>query len=288
MALQEQSSIQGHHQHREARGASVIVPTAGSLVRELRLGKGLTQADFALALGWRPNASRISDIEQGLTLLDEQAINQLTKVFNLDELARSELLLASRLLPSDKDISKIVERIEPELRRRTMPSYVKDFGWRMLVWNDATLHTYGLAEREQKLRHERPNILELVFDPTWGVRSRLDTCWEDASRYLVEAFYLEQSRLGSAGQRWYEMLLIGLFRQDGFVDIWNAVSATGRRELLRKRRLGDAGEPCLKIRVSPNEVRTFRVMYSPGAFDARLSVATHIKESDLLEESENQ
>lgn len=288
MTSQEQCSIYRHHQHREARDTSVIVPTVGSLVKDLRLGKDLTQADFARALGWRPNASRISDIEQGLTLLNEQTINQLTKVFNLNELERSEFLLASRLLPSGKDISEIVERIEPELRKRTTPSYVKDFGWRMLAWNDATMRVYGLTEREQELRHERPNILELLFDPTWGVRSRLDLCWEEASRYLVEAFYLEQSRLGSTGQRWHEMLLVGLFRQDGFVDIWNEVNAMGQRALLRKRRLGDAGELCLKIRVAPNEVLTFRVVYSPGAFDARLSVATHIKESDLLEESQNQ
>src|SRR5207248_3077079 len=111
---------------------------------------------------------------------------------------------------------------------------------------------------EEQLRRDPPHILDLVFNREWSVRERLAPCWEEASHFLVEAFYLDQLRVGTAGQRWYELLLARLRSLDGFRSVWQETTETGRRELLQRHAMNDAGQLRLRVKLDDERVLPFR------------------------------
>lgn len=153
-----------------------------------------------------------------------------------------------------------------------------DFAGRLIAWNQATSDVYGLKPHDKRIQEERPHMLELMFDPTFGLRQKLKPCWEEASRLEVEAFFLDSAKYGTFDYRWHFLLLARLRNFDGFRSLWHDTEDQGYRRLLEKHPILDA-ERKLRIKGADGQEKAFRVLHTvPSVFDARLHAAVFVPE----------
>lgn len=251
----------------------------GSRLRAIRMGKNLTQVDVAPYLGFgKVGASQLSKVEQNEVPVDREFVDRVVLTFGLDESTHSELLLGGRFLPTGEEIEGINQWFHPEAEQRATPVYLLDFAGRLLSWNQATTDVYGLKPYEKRIQEERPHMLELMFDPSFGLRQKLEPCWEEASRLEVEAFFLDSAKYGLFNYRWHFLLLVRLMRLDGFTSLWHETEDQGYRRLLEMHPILDA-ERKLSIKSDYEQEKAFSVLHTlPLVFDARLHAAVFVPE----------
>lgn len=251
----------------------------GGMLRDVREHRNLNQIDVAEALGWKGASSRVSVIETSQHDTSREFIEQLVDIFNLDPYKRTELLLAGRFLSSEEDIQQTETDLKPSLSP-ILPQQIMDFGGRLIIWNQVTEELFGIQKKIPELTEERPHILELMFDPRWGLKQRLQSNWLETTQLETEALHMDALYFGLDGVRWYELLKIRLGSMEGFRNIWNDVLEMTRANLINKHPLIGA-ERRHKFFADPGldqPLKTFRVIHTPLITDARLKVVTYIPE----------
>lgn len=255
----------------------VSIVSMGTLLRDIRSTGNLTQADIANALGWKGASSRVSDIESGIAESKRGFVDLLCRNLGLDEYTRSKLLLSGSFLASEEDINEMAKFWQPLLDRNQFPAHLTDFGGRILLYNPAFLSFSNLEGKQDRLRQDRPSFIEMIFNPSWGLRERFLSCWKEISSLETDSFYIDETRHGAA-YRWYELLFLRLIRLEGFKEAWDETLNIGWHGLLRKHPLLGAERKI--IIKTDSEVNSFRAIHSPPLpTDARLNIITYIPET---------
>src|SRR3989338_2132948 len=217
--IQDKWETKGPLPRRNRSVGFFCAPYHGSFLQDLRGERHLSQADLSVVLTGKSNPSYISEVEQGKVGIDRDFIEQVTALFDLYPDSRANLLIGARFLPSDQDVNQLRSDMSSALRGFNIPQYAIDFGGRFLYWNNETSELFGLSDKEAELKREQPNYLEMLFDPTWGIRKRINN-WEEVARDEVESLYLTCARFDLEGYRWFELLLARLRKFEDFTKLW--------------------------------------------------------------------
>jgi transcriptional regulator with XRE-family HTH domain len=239
------------------------------MLKDLRQQKELNQTDLSKALGWSLSGTRVSDLEQGLSIPDEELTNRIATVFGVDDAMRADLLLAAGCVPSDRDVLDLRESLQKRLEQWPEPMYVVDFAWRLIAWNRRMLEVFGFDET--RLLSRKPCWLELAFSPEWPVRERVKN-WDESAEQLVQAFLVENWRRRSFGQRWMETLLLELRRFPDFAAFWDGAQTLGARKLISDRKLMRLCWTELRIRIPPKRTVEYRIVQREIEEDSRYRI----------------
>ncbi|MBI4321415.1 MAG: helix-turn-helix domain-containing protein [Chloroflexi bacterium] len=202
------------------------------MIKAHRLRRGLGQIELSAALGWNASPSRISRYEQGRVVPSRSTLDRLADVFHLARDERGVLLMQAGYLPTDEEVATVLAGIKPFLEGWKGPAYLTDFTWRFLGWNRAMLALFGFPPDEiARLDHEKPNLLELAFDPRWATRRHLpEDVLTQTGRAQIARFKAQHR--DRTEQRWYRQLLQRLLRISLFRDLWNTTSPDIGSELM--------------------------------------------------------
>src|SRR5258706_10528973 len=96
--------------------------TLGGLIKDLRLQKNISQLEIAFALGWK-EPSRLSRIEQGKNASPPRfLIENIMDAMKLTEEERYHLLMAGNYMPTDEEVEKARQKINPYLEAWLFPA----------------------------------------------------------------------------------------------------------------------------------------------------------------------
>jgi hypothetical protein len=239
----------------------------------VRQAAGLDERDLARALGWSDGDAGLRELELGSRELDAELACTLVQRIALPRTLQTELLQQARVLPDECDVVAAEPEWHDLLQNHPEPAYLVDFGWHLFACNAATEQRYGL--RAARVRAERPHVLHLLFDQSWGVRPRIAN-WPEVARAELAAFFLDQARLGTQHEPWYTALVQSLSYDQEFDTYWAAIQQKGRRALLVER--GRAPRPVV-VRLRSRETSTseeyFQISYTWLPSDVRLRVAQY-------------
>src|SRR5690242_17327267 len=143
----------------------------GQLLQRVRVTAGMDEGDLARALAETDGATRLGELERGACELDAELAHTLIRRLALPRTLQTELLQQARVLPDESDIVAAEPEWHALLLNHPEPAYLVDFGWHLFACNPATESRYGLSAA--RVRAERPHVLQLLFDQSWGVRPRI-------------------------------------------------------------------------------------------------------------------
>lgn len=200
--------------------------TLGGLIKDFRIKKRLSQLEVSLRIGWK-DTSRLSKIEQGrVSKPTRKTADKIISALNLTEQETGEFLLAGGYLPSDEEISKVINEISQKVDGWLYPSYVMDFSWRVIYCNKSNLKLFNLPDEwKDKIILEKPNVLAFPFLQ----KDKYDQVYkgedEESLRPYAENqisnFRTENHRFQN--ESWYKKLINSLMGNDEFRKIWNQV-----------------------------------------------------------------
>ena len=89
--------------------------TLGGLIKTYRINKRLSQFDVVTSIGWK-DTSRLSKIEQGRVKPTRPVVEKIISALNLSNEERGEFLLTGGYLPSDEEITKVIEIVKEKYK----------------------------------------------------------------------------------------------------------------------------------------------------------------------------
>jgi transcriptional regulator with XRE-family HTH domain len=145
-----------------------ITPHAGTLLREWRTSRRLSQLDLALEANVSPR--HLSCVETGKAQPSRDMIARLADALGMPLRERNALLVAGGFAPQYRETELTTPEMAPVRRaiefilqhQEPYPAVVTNRHWDMLLTNDATLRIFGLL-RPGGPKHV--NVLRQIFDP---------------------------------------------------------------------------------------------------------------------------
>ncbi len=269
----ESDGIQTPLGFRENYGGPRVL-TVGSWIKNLRQDKDLSQVDLMTPLIGRSGAAAdLSEIEQSRKGVNREFIEKLSMLLGLETYTRSQLLLAGRFLPSNQDVEKTGQVLQPHLETSRYPAYTLDFGGRVLMWNEKWIKLLNLTDSEDHLKDTQPNMLEIYLDQNMKAKERLGPNLEDAIKDEVNALFMNQAQYGLAGISWYELLSMRLRRHPEFIEIWKELeNTTTWRMAIRTNAFNSSGSRSLTINPAGEPAQKYMLFTAPTIIDSRLSI----------------
>ncbi|OGY23390.1 MAG: hypothetical protein A2172_04140 [Candidatus Woykebacteria bacterium RBG_13_40_15] len=220
----------------EAIMRSIMGPSFGTLVRNVRKRAGWTQGECCLLLELS-DINSLSDIERDERLPEGPLRMKVMKRlgFTREEQGWAHLICGE--MPTEEEITRWTQALSEHIQIE-VPALITDFVWNILDANKPARDFFHLQPAELA---ERPNMLELVVDPKSGFCRYLRGvgCWEQFLRERIFQFKLEQFiHLGrGTGDTCLHDLICRLFRHDEFVDAWLKLDEVAVRVMHRSRPL---------------------------------------------------
>lgn len=196
----------------------------GGMIKAYRLQRGMTQSELAVAMGWVTNPSRLSRYEQGRVIPLRSTLEKFCATLGLGTDERGRLFMEAGYLPTDAEVSAILEGLQPFLDQWQGPGYLTDFSWRFLGWNEAAVKVFGFSPDDLAgLPKERPTLLDLAFNPGWEVARRIPKeIVVPFGRGQIARFKAQQR--DRTEQRWYKRVLRRLMPIPLFRELWDTTS----------------------------------------------------------------
>ncbi len=254
-----------------------MVISFGGLVHRLREDRNLNQIDLAEALHWKGASSRVSDLENDRMNVDEELASRIASCFILGSLDRSRLLLAARIVPSETDIQKLLEALQPRVSTLTKPARVVDFAGRHITWNKEFIDLLGLATLEEQMAQQHPTDLELLFDPIWGLEDQ-GVNIDELRQAAVERYFFNHKLYGTEGYRWHERLILRLNGYEEFRRQWREINFLGWNSFIDKYPLGYTDHQLHIISQGDKPNQSFQIVQNEVPIDARLKLQLYIPE----------
>jgi transcriptional regulator with XRE-family HTH domain len=148
--------------------AQSVTAHAGSLLREWRTSRRLSQLDLALEANVSPR--HLSCVETGKAQPSRDVISRLADALEMPLRERNALLVAAGFAPRYRETQLNTPEMAPVRRaidfilqhQEPYPAIVTNRHWEMLLTNDATVRIFSRL-RPSGPRHT--NVLHQIFDP---------------------------------------------------------------------------------------------------------------------------
>lgn len=205
---------------------NVINSTLGGLIKDYRLQKGISQLDIAFSMGWK-EPSRLSRIEQGKTERPpRELVDKIIYALDLDEEEKNALLLTGGYLPTEDEIIKFRQEIDPLLDKLEYPISIMDFSWRIIYLNKAVVKLHLLdSQMEKQIKESHPRILNIVLtsinddsQPQTEINPDLLHAQYNFLKDLIFKFKYEQRY--RTKEKWYITHLRELMDNELFRKLW--------------------------------------------------------------------
>ena len=144
-------------------------PPIGTLLREWRAARRMSQLDLALEAGM--SARHLSCVETGKSQASRETVGRLANALGMPLREHNLLMLAAGFAPQFSEtplytsaLERMNEAIELILRHQEpYPAFVINRYWEMLLANQAAARVISFLMSGRPLRHK--NMLHNVFDP---------------------------------------------------------------------------------------------------------------------------
>ena len=168
------------------RSVHSITTHAGTLVREWRTSRRLSQLDLALEANISPR--HLSCVETGKSQPSREMISRLADALGMPLRERNALLVSAGYAPRYRETELASPEMGPVRRaiefilqhQEPYPAIVTNRHWDMLLTNDATVRIFGLL-RPGGPKHV--NVLHQIFDPQ-DMRSVIRN-WEELATDII-------------------------------------------------------------------------------------------------------
>jgi transcriptional regulator with XRE-family HTH domain len=168
------------------RSVQSITPHAGTLVREWRTSRRLSQLDLALEANVSPR--HLSCVETGKSQPSREMISRLADALGMPLRERNALLVSAGFAPKYRHTELTSPEMAPVRRaiefilqhQEPYPAIVTNRHWDMLLTNDATVRIFSML-RPGGPKHA--NVLHQIFDPD-DMRSVIAN-WEELAVDII-------------------------------------------------------------------------------------------------------
>ena len=151
------------------RSPASTTPTLGTLLREWRAARHLSQLDLALSAGM--SARHLSCVETGKAHASRDTLARIASALEMPLRERNALLLAAGYVPEYREhalatpeLERMRQAVELILaHQEPYPAFVLDRRWTVVMANDAAGRVNRLLMAGRESRHD--NLVRQVFDP---------------------------------------------------------------------------------------------------------------------------
>ncbi len=208
----------------------------GGLIKTHRINMRLSQFDVVSVIGWK-DTSRLSKIEQGRVKPSRPVVEKIMNALGLDEVARGEFLFAGDYIPTDEDIKRIKEIIQPFLDKWSYPAFLDDLTWRLIAFNKRGLRLYGINEEwAAQIEKMKPNLFELIFSPELAkgliIRDKDNNYWYEWAKEKIGQFKVEHHF--QSNEPWFQQLMKKLMPLPHFAEMWNEVGYNSYKGIIHR------------------------------------------------------
>jgi|SRR3989344_642241 len=201
--------------------------TLGGLIKTYRINKRLSQFDVVTSIGWK-DTSRLSKIEQGRVKPTRPVVEKIISALNLSNEERGEFLLTGGYLPSDEEITKVIEIVKEKIDSWPYPAYLIDFSWRLLACNGATVKAFHFQPTlQENLIKIKPNLLEFPFLPKEMLPVEI---FKGEDNKHIKPFSIAQiaqfkiEQIMRTNEKWYRDLIKKMMKNNEFKRLWMEVT----------------------------------------------------------------
>jgi len=148
-------------------------PTFGSLLKQSRKRRSMSQLDLALAAD--VSARHICFLETGRSSPSRQMVMRLADTLHFGMRDSNQILLAAGFSPQFRETALDHESMRPVQRaidrilgaHEPYPAFVLDRAWNVVCGNQAHWHMLEALLEDVSPGEEPVNVLRLIFDPNW-------------------------------------------------------------------------------------------------------------------------
>ncbi len=205
-----------------------MTATLGGLIKDYRLRKRLSQVDLSLSLGWK-DTSRLSKIEQGrVGKPNRDTAERIINALNLTHQEKGHFLLVGGYLPTEQEISNILEETKEKIDTWRYPAYLMDFSFRWLYANKHTLFTAKMNPNQLSwIIENKPSFLSFPFFPKeqFSVIVKKGEDQNSLKSFAIAqiaAFKGENEQYQN--EKWYKNLVKDLMQFEEFRKLWPEVN----------------------------------------------------------------
>ncbi len=168
----------------------IHTPAFGSLLREWRAFRRLSQLDLALAA--ESSSRHVSFLETGRAQPSREMVLKLAEALEVPLRERNSLLGGAGYAPMYRESALDDAALAPVRRaldfmlaqQEPFPALVVNASWDMLLSNQAGMHLIGfLCGPDRPLTNTPPNLLHMMFDPQLLRPYIVD--WESVARVAL-------------------------------------------------------------------------------------------------------
>lgn len=213
----------------------MLTATLGGLIKDYRIKKRLSQLDLALRIGWK-DTTRISKIEQGRTgRPTRDTVNKIMDALSLNGLERSQMLLASGIIPTPEEADKVLKSLKERITEFNCPVLVVDIAWNTFYFNDLYRQLIKITDEEYEfLEKNKPNWMELLFLRKSFSKVKIRGGYREKElhpfeEYQVAHFKFEQEE--NTNEMWFRNLLSKLKEDENFRKLWAKIPSAGAGHL---------------------------------------------------------
>ena len=243
-------------------------PSLGSMIREKRSERGMTQQDVCEVLDWK-DVYRLSEIEQGTRKPDLLVLRKLFVALRFGAEEQGLALYLSGYPPTEEEGDKWVNRLRDFIDSRDYAGYLHDFTWKLFYANDRARRIFGLDDNTLQ---RRENLLQLVLDPNNLAYDRVRNTpnWTEFLEAQVASF--KEEHIHRTNEPWFRELLAKLMQNDEFARLWTELEEASLLRLRRKMMVYGYNSILLPSDVTDNEaaeLRPYNIFNCPVVGDER-------------------
>lgn len=221
----------------------MLTSTLGGLIKDFRIKKRLSQLEISLRIGWS-DTTRLSKIEQGrVGRPTRPTLDKIMDALDLNEHEKGEMLLASNLIPTKKEVGEVLKRLESKLKEFDCPLMLVDFSWNVFYMNDECRKLYKVSDENYKsIEKNNPNWLEMLFLKDSFKNSQIKSGYSQSDLKPLKEFeiaHFKYEQEGNDKERWFRNLLLKLSENLEFRELWAKINPPAQEHLLYEYEVGE-------------------------------------------------
>lgn len=214
----------------------MLTATLGGLIKDYRIKKRLSQQTIALRIGWS-DTTRLSKIEQGrVSKPTRETLDKVMKALDLSEQEKGQMLLASKILPTQQEFQRVVNRLKPVISNYRYPLILVDFAWYVAFFNAGAQELFELTSQEiREIEKKKPHWFEVFFNRKKFKAVEIKGGTNEKAilgfaEHEIALFKYEQSL--NTNESWFLNLLSKMSKNAYFSDLWRRIKAYQQEHLL--------------------------------------------------------
>lgn len=205
----------------------MFTATLGGLIKDYRIKKRLSQLEVSLRIGWK-DTSRLSKIEQGrVGKPTTQTLDKIINALELDSQERNSLLMASRILPTETEIRKALDKTKVRMESFESPVILIDYSWRTFFFSETAKKIFKTrTDINTYLLEHKPNWLEILFNQKrfWDIHLHEQYFKDDKLiEHAHEIAQYKYEHQGNTHEKWYINMLAIMSKNKKFMESWNTI-----------------------------------------------------------------